>query len=146
MTSVPLSLRSHQDTQRLAGAVAAAISPGVTLGLEGELGAGKTTFVRYLVEALGGRGTDVSSPTFTLQYDYPIREGVTLEHWDLYRLSSTPPELLEAPGPKTVRVIEWPDRCPEVLRDIDLLIRIGLPGGDVRTVTFSGRVAPSVLV
>jgi len=146
MTNAPLSLRSHKDTERLASAVAKALTAGLTVGLEGDLGAGKTTFVRYLVEALGGRGSDVSSPTFALQYDYAIRDGLTLEHWDLYRLSSTPPELLEAPDFKTVRVIEWPDRCPEVLRDIDLLIRIGLPEGDVRTATVSGRAAPSVIV
>lgn len=135
------TLRSERDTESFAARVAKAISGGITIGLEGDLGAGKTTFVRHLVGALGGKKDEVASPTFALQYDYGVGDGLTLEHWDLYRLQAAPGELLEAPGPNTVRVIEWPDRCPEILRDIDLMLKIVLPGGNVRSVTASGPLA-----
>lgn len=133
--------RSEQDTEALAARVASIVSGGITIGLEGDLGAGKTTFVRHLVGALGGERGEVASPTFALQYDYTVKNGLTLEHWDLYRLQAAPGELLEAPGPSTVRVVEWPDRCPEILRDIDLMLKIVLPGGDVRSVAASGPLA-----
>ncbi len=136
------TLRSEQDTQALAGRVASLITGGITVGFEGDLGAGKTTFVRHLVEALGGSKGDVASPTFALQYEYQVRSGLTVEHWDLYRLKAAPGELLEPPGIGTVRLIEWPDRCPEILSDIDLLFKMVLLAGNLRSVVASGPLAP----
>jgi tRNA threonylcarbamoyladenosine biosynthesis protein TsaE len=80
--------------------------------LAGDLGAGKTTFVRGLAEGLGIDPADVSSPTFTLVHEY--RGGrLTLYHADLYRLDRTATEDLglEEVGVKDgVLAIEWPDR------------------------------------
>ena len=64
-----LELRGLDATRRLAESVAAVVRPGDVLGLDGDLGAGKTTFVRYLARALGVT-TPVTSPTFTLANTY----------------------------------------------------------------------------
>ena len=140
------TLHSEADTALFAASVAKSLRGGVTIGLEGELGAGKTTFVRYLIKALGGKAEEVASPTFTLEYEYSVDGGLRVEHWDLYRLTAAPPELLEPPSAKVLRIIEWPSRCPEILADIDLRLEIGLLEGDARTVSISGALAQSLPV
>lgn len=109
------SITNEQDTARIAEALAPALRGGLVVGLRGDLGAGKTTFVRYLIAAAGGDTRAVSSPTYTLQHEYPLPNGLTVEHWDLYRLKSMPMELEESPSPATARLIEWPERCPDLL-------------------------------
>lgn len=109
------TIASERDTAGIAEAVAPYLRGGLVIGLSGDLGAGKTTFVRYLIAAAGGDTRAVSSPTYTLQHEYPLPNGLTVEHWDLYRLTVVPQELEESPSPKTVRLIEWPERCPELL-------------------------------
>lgn len=113
MTSYTIT--GEQDTARIAEALAPALRGGLVVGLSGDLGAGKTTFVRYLIAAAGGDTRAVSSPTYTLQHEYPLPSGLTVEHWDLYRLTVLPMELEESPSRATVRLIEWPEKCPEVL-------------------------------
>lgn len=141
-----VAISSEKETESLAQRLAPALCGGMTVGLEGDLGAGKTTFVRYLVAALGGAAQDVASPTFTLQYDYAVAAGLMVEHWDLYRLRSAPQELCEPPGAKVLRIIEWPDKCPELLPDIDLGIRIGLLEGDARRVELKGKLSASLVL
>ena len=70
--SSSVTLRGLSATQRLAEAVAALLRPGDVVGLDGDLGAGKTTFVRFLARALGVMGP-VTSPTFTLAHTYEAR-------------------------------------------------------------------------
>jgi tRNA threonylcarbamoyl adenosine modification protein YjeE len=88
-----------------AEAVARLISPPISLGLIGEMGAGKTTFIRELVKHLGS-SDPVSSPTFVLQHEYVAKKCV-VEHWDLYRLGHEPDELQEPPASRTIRLVEW---------------------------------------
>lgn len=103
------TLNSLVDLNRFAQALAGVVRGGQTIGLIGDLGAGKTTLTRSLVAALGS--TDqVSSPSFVLEHRYRVPNGVEIEHWDLYRLEATPPELFEPVGPNTVRLIEWAER------------------------------------
>ena len=82
--TLQLSLTSEQDTQRLAQAVAVHFSQGV-IYLMGDLGAGKTTLTRYLLQKLGHKGA-VKSPTYTLVEPYQIAERAVF-HFDLYRLN-----------------------------------------------------------
>ena len=95
---------------------------GMTVGLAGDLGAGKTTFVRYLAAALG-ISESVTSPTFVLQHEYSHPDGV-LEHWDLYRLSVLPEELWEPAQESKIRLIEWYDRFEDLAANCQATIHI----------------------
>lgn len=107
-----VTTHSERETQDIAREIARELKAGDVLLLEGQLGAGKTTFVRGLAEGLGVDPADVSSPTFTLVHEYRGRD-VTLYHVDLYRLGATSAEDLgldEAAISAGILVIEWPDR------------------------------------
>ena len=104
---------SEQETVEAGRALGATLGAGDIVLLYGELGAGKTAFVRGLARGLGAAGADVTSPTFTLIQEY--RGGrVPLHHVDLYRLTAAEAadlgldELME----DGVLAIEWADRLP----------------------------------
>jgi tRNA threonylcarbamoyladenosine biosynthesis protein TsaE len=103
---------SEAETHLLARELASTLEAGDVLLLSGDLGAGKTTFVRGLAEGLGIDPAAVSSPTFTLLHEY--RGGrLALYHADLYRLDRSATEdlgLEEAGVRDGVLAIEWPDR------------------------------------
>ena len=107
--------------------VAASLSAGQVLLLSGNLGAGKTAFVRGMAQGLGINEDEVSSPTFTLVHEY--RGGrLTLYHVDLYRLDRAATDDLgldELGVADGVLAIEWPDRLAHTLagaRVIDIEI------------------------
>ena len=119
--------RSEEETAAVAKALAATLQPGDVLLLSGNLGAGKTAFVRGLAEGLGIEADEVSSPTFTLVHEY--RGGrLTLYHVDLYRLDRAATDDLgldEMGVADGVLAIEWPDRLTHELpgaRTIDIAI------------------------
>ena len=102
--------RSEADTMALASALAPMLSPGDTVLLEGDLGAGKSVFARGIARGMGVEGP-MPSPTFTLMIPYSAGER-KLYHFDLYRLSD-PDEyyaagLDEFVGGDGVAVVEWP--------------------------------------
>lgn len=103
---------SEEETADVARTLAATLTPGAILLLTGQLGSGKTAFVRGLAAGLGIDPGEVSSPTFTLVHEY--RGGrLTLYHADLYRLEKTTTEdlgLEEKGVTNGVLAIEWPDR------------------------------------
>ena len=104
--------RSASETEALGAELAALLRPGDVVSLSGELGAGKTTFVRGAARALGAGGP-VTSPTFTIGHVYPAAGAVKrITHLDLYRLrslSDEDPDLLaDYLGDDTVAFIEWP--------------------------------------
>ena len=106
---------SEADTGAAGRALAARAASGTTILLYGELGAGKTAFVRGLAEGFGIDPAEVSSPTFTIVQEYRGPQ-VTLQHVDLYRL--TPREITDLAledlmTPTTVMAIEWAERLPE---------------------------------
>lgn len=128
-----LALADESATRRAGAALAAALGsvPGaVFVTLEGDLGAGKTTLVRGLLEALGVTGP-VRSPTYTLVETYRAG-GHAVHHFDWYRLGDAA-ELealgfreLDAPGEWILA--EWPERVPEVAARADLGLRLDYAG------------------
>jgi tRNA threonylcarbamoyladenosine biosynthesis protein TsaE len=114
---------SEDETFEVARTLATTLTPGTVLLLSGQLGAGKTAFVRGLAAGLGIDPEEVSSPTFTLVHEY--RGGrLTLYHADLYRLERTTTEdlgLEEKAVAEGVLAIEWPDR---LVHDIPAAIRV----------------------
>lgn len=125
---------SEQETSALGRALGAHAGDGTILLLSGDLGAGKTAFVRGLAEGLGIDPGEVSSPTFALIHEY--RGGrLPLHHVDLYRL--TPGEAddlgLDDLTLDGVTAIEWPDRLS---RPVDGAIQVTIVhlGGDARAI------------
>ena len=130
---------SEADTRAIAAALAPTLLPGAVLLLSGDLGAGKTAFVRGLAEGLGLDPDEVTSPTFTLVHEY--RGGrLPLVHVDLYRLDRA--ELdeigldqdLAATG---VTAVEWAERLARAIPGA-LHVRITDAGGDRRTIALEG--------
>lgn len=117
-----LYLPDAEATMQFAQHCAKHARKGDSLWLQGELGAGKSTFARAFIQALCPDELDIPSPTFTLvqQYDAPEFE---IHHFDLYRLSDISeaqelgfPEVLDS----AVTLIEWPDRIAEYARGRDI--------------------------
>jgi tRNA threonylcarbamoyladenosine biosynthesis protein TsaE len=108
---------SEEETQNVAGELASSLGAGDVLLLSGNLGAGKTAFVRGLAAGLGIDPGEVSSPTFTLIHEY--RGGrLILYHADLYRLEQAATEdigLEELGISDGVLAIEWPDRLTHAI-------------------------------
>ena len=117
---------SEEDTMFVAGLFSTAISAGGVIYLEGDLGAGKTTFVRGFMRGLGFLDA-VKSPTFTLVEPYELGRG-QVYHFDLYRLGH--PEELEYLGvddyfnENALCLIEWPEKGSGYLPDCDILLSI----------------------
>ncbi|MFZ3580675.1 tRNA (adenosine(37)-N6)-threonylcarbamoyltransferase complex ATPase subunit type 1 TsaE [Loktanella sp. DJP18] len=108
-----LTLADADATARLAGLLAPRLTAGDTILLEGDIGAGKTTFARALIRArLRSPQEDVPSPTFTLVQTY-VADDAEIWHCDLYRLTD-PQEVLELglddAFAQAICLIEWPDR------------------------------------
>lgn len=113
--------------------------PSVIL-LEGVLGAGKTEWVKGLVEGFGGQASGVSSPTFALSHAYAIPGG-HVYHWDLYRLEAgtdwSQLELWEhLEEREACTVVEWPERCPEPWPSRAWRVRLDLLEQERRAIRF----------
>jgi tRNA threonylcarbamoyladenosine biosynthesis protein TsaE len=137
VTHRTIHLTGSEDDTRLVGShFAAALAPGAVILLSGELGAGKTVFVRGLADGLGIDPDQVTSPTFTLVHEY--RGGrVPLVHVDLYRLDRADLDdigldaELAASG---VLAIEWADRLIRTPPGA-VTVTIEDRGGEGRTLT-----------
>jgi len=90
------TVADETGTARVAAALAATLGPGEVVHLVGDLGAGKTTFVRHAAKALGV-AEPVTSPTFAVAHRYRGRDGLPVAHLDLYRSRFQPSEKLERP-------------------------------------------------
>jgi tRNA threonylcarbamoyladenosine biosynthesis protein TsaE len=126
---------SEAETSAIASDLARSLTVGAIVLLSGDLGAGKTAFVRGLAEGLGIDPGLVSSPTFTLIQEY--RGGrLPLHHVDLYRLRSIEVDDLgldELTLEGGVTAIEWPDRLPREFAAA-VHVRIEHGDGDMRTI------------
>lgn len=140
MTLQIIKLSSLKQTELFAAHVAQVIlslpvDNGITIGLIGDLGGGKTTFTRALSAALGAT-VPVSSPSFVLCHEYPTSSRTTIHHWDIYRLrAELPEELFEPPRRNELRIVEWIDRSPVLSADAAALFHFSLDGEAERTVT-----------
>ena len=116
---------SPDETEALAARLAERLSPGDVVTISGELGAGKTTFVRGAARALGVTGP-VSSPTFTIGHRYEAPTPVA--HLDLYRIAGLDPEEwgdLEPYFDGTVAFVEWPEHGGDWLPDARAVVTLG---------------------
>ena len=95
-----MDLSSLKETQNLSKKISRIINIGDIIFLYGEIGVGKTTFVRFLVNHLevenGIKKSDILSPTFNIVYDYDIGD-IKILHYDLYRLKNY------------IKIVEWPE-------------------------------------
>lgn len=139
MTERTAVTRSAAETEEVGAEMGRMVRGGEVILLTGELGAGKTAFVRGLARGLGADPHEVASPTFVLLTSYPGR--FTLHHADLYRLEASDAEsslgLEELPGPGGVLAVEWADRLRVLPWPHALHVRIDHAGDDVRRLTVS---------
>lgn len=124
---------SPQETAEVAAAFARELSPGTVVALTGDLGAGKTAFVKAAARALGV-AEEITSPTYTIVAEYP-----GLVHMDLYRLQGVEEfELLgveEHLQGETIIMIEWAERAEDALPpDRTVWVTISFGSGDHRTI------------
>jgi tRNA threonylcarbamoyladenosine biosynthesis protein TsaE len=127
---------SAADTERLGAGLAARLEPGDVVVVQGELGSGKTTFVRGACRALGVEDA-VTSPTFTIGQVYAGRMEVA--HLDLFRLDSLagedPALLDDYLTPDRIAFVEWPEVALPDLARVKHRVRLEHGGGDRRLLT-----------
>lgn len=133
---------SVKATEQVADHVATLLATGGLVALEGDLGAGKTQFVRGLVRSLGGDPRMVHSPTYILLHTYPLPEGRQLYHLDAYRVRSAEDfeaigfdELLAAVDEGDIIAIEWPTRVRELIPPAAIWVTLEHTGIDTRRIT-----------
>jgi len=129
--------RNEGETAALAANLAAGFTGGEVVLLSGELGTGKTAFVRGLAQGLGVDPEEVASPTFVLLTRYEGR--LRLHHADLYRLRGDGDErelgLEELPGAAGVLAVEWAERLRDLPWRRYLRVRLEHAGDDRRRIS-----------
>ncbi|GAB4448565.1 MAG: tRNA (adenosine(37)-N6)-threonylcarbamoyltransferase complex ATPase subunit type 1 TsaE [Anaerolineales bacterium] len=118
--------RSPEQTRRLGARLGAVLRPGDVICLQGDLGAGKTTFVQGVAKGWGSQDA-VSSPTFLLVNEYRRADGSLLFHMDAYRLASAPEaeELdLDSMLADGALLIEWPERIDGLVPPEHLWVKL----------------------
>lgn len=133
--------REPMETEAFAEKLGKRLQSGTVLALFGDLGAGKTTFVRGLARGLGVTG-GVSSPTYTIVNEYP--GPIPLFHFDMYRLGSAD-ELFEIGwedylGRGGVMAIEWSERVEDAFEGDEVRVRLQKGDGDTRIITVEGAL------
>lgn len=133
-----LSSASPEETAAIAAALAPALAPGDLVLLRGEVGTGKTTFVRAAARALGVRAP-VTSPTYVLAQRYA--GAVDVAHVDAYRLQDPDDEelglVLETMTDGAIAFVEWPEALAGGLPEAALTIHLTHRGGDRRLIALT---------
>jgi tRNA threonylcarbamoyladenosine biosynthesis protein TsaE len=139
LDAVELCSLSPEETEAVAARVASVLAPGDVVTVAGEIGVGKTTFVRGAARALGYDGR-VTSPTFTIGNRY--RGSIDVSHLDLYRFEAFSPAEwgdLEPYFDGAVCFVEWPGAGAAALPPPRLEVRLSHLGGTHRLVELSNR-------
>jgi tRNA threonylcarbamoyladenosine biosynthesis protein TsaE len=126
------NLYTQEETETLGSEISARLEPGMMVGLSGDLGTGKSVFVRAAAAALGVTET-MPSPTYTIVEEY-LAGTLSVLHIDLYRLGH-PEEFfmlgLEEILPRSVSFVEWIDRVPELAEQADITVAFDMAENDV---------------
>ena len=118
---------SAEATERVAGDLVSRLAVGDVVTVSGELGSGKTTFVRGACRALGVTAP-VTSPTFTIGHRYP--GSVDVSHLDLYRFSGVSPAIV---------FVEWPEAGADALPPARVVVQLLHAGGDRRRLVLAAE-------
>ena len=129
MTQTEYVSNSLEQTQKIGAEIAQQLSFPACVFLQGNLGTGKTTLSKAIIQALGYQG-DVTSPTYNIIQEYAVNEG-TVYHMDLYRLEDPSEIEFLALGdlytPNSIFLIEWPEigegYLPEATHSIKLFVK-----------------------
>lgn len=131
---------SPEETKRLGEAIGSRMRGGELIALKGDLGSGKTIFIKGLALGLGIKDKDVSSPTFVFIHEH--RGRLTLYHVDLYRIERASDiediGLFELIDGETITAIEWADRAGGLLPDDRIDIEFVNFGADNREILLKG--------
>jgi tRNA threonylcarbamoyladenosine biosynthesis protein TsaE len=122
-------LQDESKTLNFAEYLSGKLKPGMVIGLQGEIGMGKTCLVRAILRNLGIEGA-IKSPTFTLVESYRTHKAINIHHFDLYRLMGD--EELEFLGfrdyvnGRDICFIEWPEKAPITLSFVDFVLEFSM--------------------
>ena len=139
-----MKLNSLKDTQKLAKKFSKIIKERDVIFLYGEIGTGKTTFVRFFINTLEAQNrikkSEILSPTFNIVYDYDIKK-IKIHHYDLYRLKSYN-DILELDmfeiSENYIKIIEWPELIQNKPKDrIEIKFKY-LKSNEARNVNIMG--------
>ncbi len=137
-----MEVKNLDETRQVAAAFAKSLTNPMVVLLNGDLGSGKTTFVKEVVKALGCDDL-VTSPTFTLLNSYNAKFPVY--HFDMYRLSSAEEamnvgfeEYFDKHSLDGVCFVEWSENVEGLIRDVDFVIDIQKKGENERVFTIEG--------
>lgn len=138
-----MEIENLKQTQELAQAFAKVLKPSTIVLLNGDLGSGKTTFVKEVVAALGSKDL-VTSPTFTLLNTYEAK--FPIYHFDMYRLSSAEEamavgfeEYFDKKSLYGVCFVEWAENVEGLIKKVDYIINFEKKGDTHRIVTIKGE-------
>ena len=139
----PHTTESEGETFRLAERLGRELRPGAVVALTGEIGSGKTIFIKGLCRGLGVKDSDeVKSPTFVILHIYKGR--MPIYHFDLYRLEQK--KELDAIGfdeflssNETVSFVEWADRAPQRIPKTSLWVELEITGPTSREISVKKR-------
>lgn len=141
MTKTVIDLPDPRATERLGRELARILAAGDTVFLDGELGAGKTTLVRSILQGRGWSGA-VRSPSYALIHSYPTL-APPVHHLDLYRLGSAEEalglDLDQYARSGAILLVEWPDRLEDILLP-RLSVRLEITGPETRR----AEIVPSI--
>lgn len=141
MKSIRHISRSPAQTRSLAAHLGKSLIPGDVVALTGELGAGKTEFVKGLAGGLGVPEEEVASPSFAIAHEYGGR--LPLLHLDLYRLPELPPDFLpdleDYLSGRFVVAVEWAERLGSLLPEDAVKVHLVVTGPEEREITLTAQ-------